>query len=141
MVEKATSNDNQRPPIEVINQIVDEVNKRDQNAQIVTEHLLRRLQMTQLRVIFFSLGLLDILMDRCNMPLHRQVANQSFFKQLVAMLNNPKMNQDIQNRIAFLIKKWAEKFRDKQETLPTFTQVYEALLKRGVRFPNIPTET
>jgi len=97
--------------------------------------------MTQLRVIFFSLGLLDILMDRCATPFHRQVANQTFMKQLVAMLNNPKMNQDIQNRIAFLIKKWADKFRSKQETLPTFTQVYDALVKRGVRFPNIPIES
>ena len=61
----------------------------------MSEQLLRRLQMTQLRVIFFSLGLLDILMDRCATPFHRQVANQSFMKQLVAMLNNPKMNQDV----------------------------------------------
>ena len=51
--------------------------------------------MTQLRVIFFSLGLLDILMDRCSMPFHRQIANQTFFKQLVAMLNNPKMNTEV----------------------------------------------
>ena len=51
--------------------------------------------MTQLRVIFFSLGLLDILMDRCGTPFHKSIANQSFFKQLVAMLNNPKMNSDV----------------------------------------------
>jgi len=69
--------------------------------------------MTQLRVIFFSLGLLDILMDRCGTPFHKSIANQSFFKQLVAMLNNPKMNSDIQKRIAFLVKKWADKFKNK----------------------------
>lgn len=77
--------------------------------------------MQQVRVIFFSLGLLDILMDRCSTPFHKQVANQSFFKQLIAMLNNPDMNADIQTRIAFLVKKWANKFQSKQETLPTFT--------------------
>ena len=44
----------------------------------------------------------------------------------------------IQNRIAFLIKKWGEKFENKQDVLPNFTQVYQALVKRGVQFPNIP---
>ena len=48
--------------------------------------------MTQLRVIFFALGLLDILMDKCNTPFHKQVAGQIFMKQLVTMLNNPTMN-------------------------------------------------
>ena len=116
--------------------------------------------MTQLRIIFFSLGLLDILMDRCNTPFHKQVAGQNFMKQLISMLNNPKMNKEvrlihnvlknslthlvfpnvsqIQNRIAFLIKKWGEKFESKQEILPNFTQVYQALVKRGVQFPNMP---
>ena len=95
--------------------------------------------MTQLRVIFFALGLLDILMDKCQTPFHKQISGQNFLKQLVAMLNNPKMNQDvssrdlccesanhgfrfqIQNRIAYLIKKWGEKFESKQEILPNFT--------------------
>jgi len=40
-----------------------------------------------------------------------------------------------------LIKKWGEKFKDRQETLPTFSQVYEALKKRGVAFPDIPSGT
>lgn len=106
----------------------------------MSEQLLQRLQITQLRVIFFSLGLLDILMDRCSTPLHKQVAGQAFMKQLVAMLNNPRMNQEIQTRIAYLIKKWGEKFESKQEILPNFTQVYQALLKRGVRFPNVPAQ-
>ena len=48
--------------------------------------------MPQMRVIFFSLGVLDILVDRCNTAFHKQVASQLFFKQLVSMLNNPKMN-------------------------------------------------
>ena len=53
--------------------------------------------MTQLRVIFFSLGLVDILMDRCSTPFHKQVASQTFMKQLIAMLNNPKMNKEVNN--------------------------------------------
>ena len=67
----------------------------ESSAQYACEALLRRLQMQQVRVIFFSLGLLDILMDRCSTPFHKQVANQSFFKQLIAMLNNPDMNADV----------------------------------------------
>ena len=71
------------------------------SAQVVSEQLLQRLQITQLRVIFFSLGLLDILMDRCSTPLHKQVAGQAFMKQLVAMLNNPRMNQEVS--LSFLV--------------------------------------
>ena len=61
--------------------------------------------MTQLRVIFFSLGLVDILMDRCSTPFHKQIASQGFMKQLIAMLNNPKMNKEVnsQARILFII--------------------------------------
>lgn len=39
-----------------------------------------------------------------------------------------------------MIKKWGEKFESKQEILPNFTQVYQALLKRGVKFPTIPSQ-
>ena len=67
------------------------------SAQVVSDSILRRLQMTQLRVIFFSLGLVDILMDRCSTPFHKQVASQAFMKQLIAMLNNPKMNKEVNN--------------------------------------------
>ena len=34
-------------------------------------------------------------MDRCDTPLHKTVASQNFMKQLVAMLSNPKMNQEV----------------------------------------------
>ena len=65
------------------------------------DNVLRRLQMTQLRVIFFSLGLVDILMDRCSTPLHKQVASQAFMKQLITMLNNPKMNKEVNSLLEF----------------------------------------
>ena len=51
--------------------------------------------MTQPRIIFFCLGLMDILMDRCDTPFHKTVGSQNFMKQLVAMLSNPKVNQEV----------------------------------------------
>ena len=65
------------------------------SAQVVSDQLLRRLAMTQPRIIFFGLGLLDILMDRCDTPFHKTIASQNFMKQLVAMLSNPKVNQEV----------------------------------------------
>jgi hypothetical protein len=47
------------------------------------------------------------------------------------------MNQEIQKRIAYLIKKWGTKFEERQDTLPNFHQVYQALVKRGVQFPDL----
>ena len=65
------------------------------SAQLVADLILKRLQLTQLRVIFFSLGLLDILMDQCSLTFHKQVASQEFLKQLVSMLNNQQMNTEV----------------------------------------------
>jgi len=71
--------------------------------------------------------------------MHNQIAGQNFMKQLVAMLNNPNMNPEIQKRVAFLVKKWGLKFKTVTQTpLCNFAQVYQALLKRGVQFPEVP---
>ena len=103
----------------------------------MTGQLIVRLRVAQLRVIFFALGVLDILMDRCSFTFHKEVSSQLCMKQLVSMLNNPKMNPEITTRVAYLIKKWGLRFQKQQQKLPNFTQVYLALIKKGVQFPEV----
>ena len=50
-----------------------------------------------MRVIFFALAVLDVLMDKGGLPFHQQVGGQAFLKQLVSMLNNAKMNPEVSN--------------------------------------------
>ena len=61
----------------------------------MSDRLLGRLQQNNPKIVFFGLGLLDILMDKCKAALHNQIAGQNFMKQLVAMLNNPNMNPEV----------------------------------------------
>ena len=46
----------------------------------------------------------------------------------------------IKGRITHLIQKWAIRFESNQDTLPLFTQLYEALKKRGVDFPAVQSQ-
>jgi len=50
------------------------------------------------------------------------------------------MPQEIKTRITQLIQKWAIRFESQQDTLPLFTQLYEALKKRGVEFPPVQAQ-
>jgi hypothetical protein len=83
-------------------------------------------------VIFFALGLLDVIMDKCGTPFHKQVGTPTFMQQLISMMNNKDMPKEIQMRIAFLIQKWGIKFDKYSDILPIYSQVYDALRNKGV---------
>ena len=40
-----------------------------------------------------------------------------------------------------MIQQWAIRFKDKQDTLPLFYQLYDALKKRGVEFPPVQQQS
>ena len=56
------------------------------------------------------------------------------------MLNLTFYSFQIKTRITHLIQKWALRFENNQETLPLFTQLYQALKKRGVEFPAVQSQ-
>jgi hypothetical protein len=93
-----------------------------------------------MKTVYFALGAIDVLMNKCGTAFHKQVAQQAFMKQLTSMLISPNMPQEIKTRITHLIQKWALRFEQQQDTLPLFTQLYQALKKRGVEFPAVQSQ-
>ena len=71
------------------------------SAGLTAEQIKRRLQASQLKVIFFALGLLDVIMDKCGTAFHKQVGAPTFMQQLIAMMNNKEMPKEVR----FLIMK------------------------------------
>ena len=46
-------------------------------------------------MIFFALGLLDVIMDKCGTPFHKQVGTPTFMQQLISMMNNRDMPKEV----------------------------------------------
>ena len=65
------------------------------SAGLVAEAIKRRLQANQFKVIFFALGLLDVIMDKCGTPFHKQVGTPTFMQQLISMMNNKDMPKEV----------------------------------------------
>lgn len=61
--------------------------------------------MNQLKVIFFALGLLDVIMDKCGTPFHKQVGTPGFMQQLIAMMNNKEMPKEVRKHSYYEIEK------------------------------------
>ena len=45
--------------------------------------------------VFFSLGLIDILIEKGSTRMHKAAADQAFLKQLIGMLSNPKLHPEV----------------------------------------------
>ena len=47
------------------------------------------------KVMFLSLGLLDMLMDKCSHTFQRQIGTKDFMQVLIVILNNKQMPQEV----------------------------------------------
>ena len=45
--------------------------------------------------MFLSLGLLDMLMDKCATSFHKQIGTKDFMQVLIVILNNKQMQQEV----------------------------------------------
>jgi len=45
--------------------------------------------------MFLSLGLLDMLMDKCATSFHKQIGTRDFMQVLIVILNNKQMQQEV----------------------------------------------
>jgi hypothetical protein len=55
----------------------------------------KRLLTNEPKVMFLSLGLLDMLMDKCATSFHLQVGNKDFMQVLIVILNNKTMQPEV----------------------------------------------
>ena len=82
-----------------------------------------------------ALDFLDYSIDDGKMPLWTQVGSKDFLSSLVNIYKT-RNNEEVQKKILFLIKKWANKFQKYNTIIPNFTSTYENLKNNDVTFPH-----
>ena len=82
-----------------------------------------------------ALDFLDYSIDDGKMPLWTQVGSKDFLSSLVNIYKT-RTEEEVQTKILFLIKKWANKFQKYNTIIPNFTSTYENLKNNDVNFPH-----
>jgi hypothetical protein len=81
-----------------------------------------------------SLDFLDYSIDDGKMPLWTQVGSKDFLTSLVNIYKT-RSEEEVQSKILYLIKKWANKFQKYNTIIPYFSSTYENLKNNDVIFP------
>ena len=81
-----------------------------------------------------ALDFLDYSIDDGKMPLWTQVGSKDFLNSLVNIYKT-RNEEEVQTKILFLIKKWANKFQKYNTIIPNFFSTYEHLKNNDVNFP------
>ena len=82
-----------------------------------------------------ALDFLDYSIDDGKMPLWTQVGSKDFLSSLVNIYKT-RNNEEVQTKILYLIKKWANKFQKYNTIIPYFTSTFENLKNNDVKFPH-----
>jgi hypothetical protein len=82
-----------------------------------------------------ALDVLDYLMVQGKMPVTTQIASTDFLNNLVSTLKNRNSPQ-VNDKILYLIEKWAKRFESQKDIIPNFWDKYTMLKKSGVIFPD-----
>ena len=82
-----------------------------------------------------ALDFLDYSIDDGKIPLWTQVGSKEFLTSLVNIYKT-RNDQEVQIKILYLIKKWANKFQKYNTIIPNFTSIYENLKNNDVEFPD-----
>ena len=85
-------------------------------------------------VQLLALDFLDYSIDDGKMPLWTQVGSKDFLQSLVNIYKT-RNEEEVQMKILFLIKKWANKFQKYNTIIPNFTSIYENLKNNDIDFP------
>ena len=82
-----------------------------------------------------ALDFLDYSIDDGKIPLWTHVGSKEFLTSLVNIYKT-RNDQEVQIKILYLIKKWANKFQKYNTIIPNFTLTYENLKNNDVEFPD-----
>ena len=82
-----------------------------------------------------ALDFLDYSIDDGKMPLWTQVGSKDFMQSLVNIYKT-RDDEEVQTKILYLIKKWANKFQKYNTIIPNFSKTYNNLKENDVDFPN-----
>ena len=82
-----------------------------------------------------ALDFLDYSIDDGKIPLWTQVGSKEFLFSLVNIYKT-RNDEEVQNKILYLIQKWANKFKKYNTIIPNFNSTYDNLKENEVEFPD-----
>ena len=82
-----------------------------------------------------ALDFLDYSIDDGKIPLWTQVGSKDFLTSLVNLYKT-RSDEEVQNKILYLIKKWSNKFQKYNTIIPNFNSTYENLKNNDIEFPD-----
>lgn len=132
LIDRATSNDLQKPNQDYNNQVIAEINSKADMAKESVKLIKKKLSNhSQTFSVLLALILTDMAMQKCGQPFHVQVHTKEFMNVLVALLNNQQVGHQIHNKVLKMIKTWGERFESEYDLMPLFKDIYVALQKTG----------
>lgn len=88
------------------------------------------------KVLMLTLELLEFMVNNSSLPFHTQLASKDFLNTFSVMIRNKDSDAAVRDKMKHLVTAWASKFRDCQDILPGFVQLYNALVAVGIQFQN-----
>jgi hypothetical protein len=107
---------------------------RSDEARHFCAYMKRKVRDMNKDVQLLALDFLDYSIDDGKMPLWTQVSSKDFLTNLVNILKTRDDN-DVQNKILYLIEKWGRRFEKYNNIIPNFTSYYKNLKDNGIEFP------
>ncbi|CAG9333142.1 unnamed protein product [Blepharisma stoltei] len=142
LIDEATSETLLRPDLQLNVSVTDRVNSRPDMPKEAIKHIKRRLLSRNAKVLMLTLELLEFMVNNSSLPFHTQVGSKDFLNTFAVMIKNKDSDPQVKEKLKNLVNAWALKFRDCQDILPGFMQLYASLKAGGVQFQNdIPEES
>ena len=112
---------------------VSELLYKDDEISVFCPYVKNKINSFDRQTSILGLNILDYCVDYGKMPLWKAINSKEF---LSSFTNNLKIKEDqeIQNRILYLIQKWGKKFSDPE--LSNFKGVYTLLKNSNIEFPD-----
>lgn len=136
--DKATSEFNTTDQWGLILEICDRVGASTVNSKECLRSVMRRLAHTDPHVVIQAITLLDACVSNCGKTFHLEVASREFeneFRRLMA-----KQQPQVAQKMAGLVKKWAEEEFKSDPQLNLIPSLYAKLKAEGVDFAEMDSK-
>ena len=110
------------------------LHNKEEEINVFYRYIKNKINSYDKEISLLAMDLLDFCVDDGKMPLWEMLNTKDFLSSIVNNLKT-REEEEIQDKILYLIKKWGIKFEGYYPELANFTKVYTILEKNGIPFP------
>jgi len=118
----------------VVLELCDKIKEYEKGPQDFTNAIFNKLNNKVPHISMQALTVLDAVVQNCGAKFYKEMASQNFTDLLRDFLTSYK-NQKCVNKMKFLVRKWAEEFKN-DPNLAHFLSIYYYLKGEGHKFPS-----